>query len=108
MPIELINMLQSIIGLIAGGLIGAGFGVIQDAARKRNERRQATGELNNGWAVMPGSGARVAYLLVTLVLIQIVCPLLFHDGTQWWVTGGVVGGYGLMLFRQLRQRMSHK
>jgi len=46
---------------------------------------------------------RVAYLLVALVLVQIVCPLLFIDGSQWWVSGGVVVGYGALLFRQLRQ-----
>jgi hypothetical protein len=103
---QLINMLQSIIALIAGGLIGVGFGMVQNAARKRNERLAAEGKLESGWAVMPGSGRRVAYLLVTLVLIQLVCPLLFHDGTQWWVSGGVVLGYGVMLFTQLRQRLS--
>jgi hypothetical protein len=101
-----INMFQSIAGFIAGALIGLAFGMIQEAARRRNERLQETGKLKSGWAVMPGSGRRVAYLLVTLVLIQILCPLLFRDGVQWWVSGGVVGGYGFMLFRQLRQRLS--
>jgi hypothetical protein len=99
-------MFASIVALIAGGMIGAGFGMIQDAARRRNEKRQQSGALNSGWAVIPGSGARVAYLLVALVLIQIVCPLLFQDGTQWWVSGGLVGGYGVMLFLQLREKIS--
>ena len=103
---ELINMLESIIALFTGGLIGVGFGMIQDAARKRNEHLQDSGKLKSGWGVMAGSGRRVAYLVVTLVLIQIICPLLFHNGTQWWVSGGVAGGYGLMLFWQLRRRMS--
>jgi len=97
-------MIQEIAGLVAGALIGAGFGMVQDAARRRNERRQQEGKLNSGWAVMPGSGARVAYLLIVLMLIQIVCPLLFVGGTQWWVSGGVVAGYGAMLFLQLRHR----
>jgi hypothetical protein len=101
-------MLQSIAGLIVGGLIGAAFGMVQEAARRRNERLQGTGKLKSGWAVMPGSGARVAYLLVTLVLIQIICPLLFRDGVQWWVSGGVAGGYALMLFIQLRQRLAQR
>jgi hypothetical protein len=100
----MIDMIQAIAGLIAGILVGAGFGMVQDAARRRNERRQREGKLNSGWAVMPGSGARVAYLLIVLVLIQVVCPLLFVGGTQWWVSGGVVAGYGTMLFLQLRQR----
>ena len=100
-------MLASIAALIVGGLIGAAFGALQNAARRQNEKRQLEGKLKSGWAVMPGSGTRVAYLLVTLVLIQILCPILFKNGmTQWWVSGGLVAGYGVMLFLQLRQRMS--
>lgn len=100
------NMLELIVGLLAGGLIGAGFGMIQDAARRRNERLQTIGKLNSGWGVIPGSGKRVAYLLVALVLVQIVCPLLFRDGVQWWVSAGVAAGYGAVLIWQLRQRLA--
>ena len=103
---QLITMLQSIAGLLAGALIGTGFGFIQYAARRRNERLQESGKLKSGWAVMPGSGKRVAMLLVALVIVQFVCPLLFQDGVQWWVSAGVVGGYGGVLFWQLRQRLS--
>ena len=99
-------MLQKLTGVLAGVIIGIGFGMVQDAARRRNEKKQTAGNLNSGWSVMPGSGARVACLLMALVLVQIVCPLLFNDGTQWWVSGGLVGGYGVMLFWQLRQRLS--
>lgn len=106
MTIQFTNMLASPIAIIVGGIIGAGFGMIQNAARRKNEQRQNKGELTSGWAVMPGSGTRVAYFLVVLVLIQLICPLLFKDGTQWWVSGGVVLGYGVMLALQLRQRLS--
>jgi hypothetical protein len=105
---EFINMLQAIAGLIAGGFIGISFGLIQDAARHRNEKRQADGKLNSGWAVMPGSGQRVAYLMIALILVQIVCPLLFTNGTQWWVSIGVAGGYGFVLFRQLARRRARR
>jgi hypothetical protein len=44
---------------------------------------------------------RVAYLLVALLAVQILCPLLFSDGVQWWVSSGVLAGYGTMLYRQL-------
>jgi hypothetical protein len=102
------NMIQAIAGLIAGVLIGTGFGMLQEAARRRNERLQQAGKLNSGWAVMPGSGARVAYLVIVLALVQLICPLLFVGGTQWWVSGGVAAGYGVLLFRQLRQRQARK
>jgi hypothetical protein len=103
---QLINLFAATTALIVGGLIGAGFGRVQDVARRRNEKRERDGDLKTGWAVMPGSGARVAYLLIALVIIQILCPLLFQNNIQWWVSGGVVGGYGLTLFKQLRQRVS--
>lgn len=106
MTTQLMNLIASITALIVGGVIGAGFGLIQDAARRRYEKRQREGDFKSGWAVMPGSGARVAYLLVVLLLIQVICPLLFKDGIQWWVSGGVALGYGFMLFRQLRDRLS--
>jgi len=106
MPAQIINMVQELTGLVVGALIGVGFGKIQDAARRHNEKKQAEGKLNNGWSVMPGSGARVAYFLIALVLIQFLCPLLFRDGVQWWVFGGIGAGYGVMLFLQLRERMS--
>lgn len=100
-------MLGEIAALAVGGVIGVGFGMLQNAARRKNEQREAKGELKSGWSLMPGSGTRVAYLLLTLVLIQIVCPMLFKNAnTQWWVSGGVAVGYGTMLFVQLRQRLS--
>jgi len=106
MTTEFLTMLQSALGLLVGSLIGASFGMIQNAARRRNEKRQQAGEFNNGWAAMPGAGGRVVYLLVALVLVQIICPLLFKDSVKWWVSAGVAGGYGFMLFWQLRQRLS--
>jgi hypothetical protein len=100
----LLNALWSVMGLGVGGLIGLAFGTLQDWARRCNQARQLRGQLNNGWAVMPGSMRRVAYLLMALAVVQIVCPLLLTNSGQWWVTAGVVADYGWTLFRQLRQR----
>jgi enoyl-CoA hydratase/carnithine racemase len=94
------------VSLIAGALIGLGFGIVQHAAYLRYQRKQQIGQFNNGWAVMPGSMRRVAYLLVALALVQFFCPLLFAGNCQWWVSGGVVLGYGTMLYKQLRERMA--
>jgi len=101
-------MLVAIAAVLVGVLIGYSFGLIQDAARRRNEKRQQAGALKSGWSVMPGSGARVMYLVLTLALIQIICPMLFHSGVQWWVSGGLALGYGYTLFVQLRERLSGK
>jgi hypothetical protein len=92
--------MRSSVGLLAGGVIGLSFGAIQDAARRRYERLQLRGGLDNAWSIVPGSGARVACLLVALVLVQVLCPLLFVEGTQWWVSGGLVAGYGWSLLRK--------
>ena len=32
----------------------------------------------------------MAFLLITFVLIQVVCPMLFVNDIKWWVSGGVV------------------
>ena len=47
----------------------------------------------------------MAYLLIALLIVQVVCPLIFLNGTQWAVSGGVVLGYGWMLGIQLRLRL---
>jgi hypothetical protein len=107
MNIQITEILRCVAALVAGGLIGYAFGTIQQMALRRNEKRQNSGQLNNGWAVMPGSGRRVAYLVIALVLVQIICPLFFVNGSQWWVSGGVVIGYGAILYRQLRHRRAN-
>jgi amino acid transporter len=105
MHIHFLEILKSTLGLASGAVIGYAFGLIQDLAHRRHLRLEKEGKFKNAWAVMPGSGQRVAGLLLALVLVQFVCPLLFVDGTQWLVSGGVVVGYGWVLFAQLRQRL---
>jgi len=100
MEIHVLDILRSSVGLFAGGVIGLSFGAVQDAARRRHEKLQQRGGLNNPWSIVPGSGARVAYLLVALLLVQVLCPLLFVEGTQWWVSGGLVAGYGWSLLQK--------
>jgi hypothetical protein len=103
MHYHIFEPVKAILGLIVGALIGCAFGLIQNLALRRNEKRRDSGALKTGWAVMPGSFTRVAYLMVALLVIQLVCPLLFSDGTQWWVSGGVCLGYGALLFSRLKQ-----
>ncbi len=84
-------------------LIGTVFGKIQNLALRRNQELERDGSLKTGWAMMPGSMRRVAYLLVLLVVVQLLCPLLFVNGSQWWVSGGVVVGCGAVLFARLKR-----
>ena len=89
-----------LLALAAGVLVGYAFGLFQNMARLRHEKKEKAGKLKNGWSIMPGSGFRVACLVLTLALIQVICPLLFADGIQWWVSGGVGLGYGWILLQQ--------
>ena len=105
MSIQFLDLIRDLVGSAAGGVIGYAFGLLQQAALRQHEQQERDGKLRNGWSIMPGSGAHVAYLLIALALVQLVCPLLFVDGTQWIVSGGVVFGYGWTLFRRLRQNL---
>ena len=97
----LLESIYALAAFLVGAAVGYAFNLLQQTALRRNEERQRAGKFNSGWTLIPGSGGRVALLLITLVLIQLVCPILFRDGIQWWVSGGVIAGYGSMLFRQL-------
>jgi hypothetical protein len=101
------NLILSLAGLVVGALVGLAFGAIQNAAALRNEKRQEAGKLGTGWAVMPGSFRRVAFLMVALALVQIGMPMLFTAESQWMVSAGVVLGYGFMLFLQFRRRVNN-
>ena len=96
------------LALVCGGLIGYAFGGLQAAATRRYQRKQAEGNFKSGWSVTPGSMGRVAILLVTLAFVQFLFPILFTPGglSQWCVALGVVGGYGMTLYRQMRTRMA--
>jgi len=99
-----LEILRPVLAFVVGAAIGFAFGRLQNFALRQHQRQVETGELKSPWRIMPGSGGRVALLLIALVLIQVVCPMLFADGTQWWVSGGLLAGYGWTLFQQLRHR----
>jgi hypothetical protein len=103
---QLISLILPPTALIAGGMIGYTFGLIQAAAARRYERLQLQGKFTSGWNATPGSFRRVAYLLVALALVQFLFPMFFAPGgsSRWCVSAGVVAGYGWTLYKQLRQR----
>jgi len=100
----MLQTLLPITGVILGGVIGYIFGSIQNAALARHRKLQKEGSLKTGWAIMPGSMRRTAFLLIILAAIQLACPMFF-DGSniQWLVSAGVVIGYGWTLLQQLRR-----
>jgi hypothetical protein len=99
----ILDLLRTVGALLIGTGIGWSFGLLQAAAQRQNQAKEAAGQVKSIWRLMPGSGQRVAYLLLTLVLIQVVCPMLFANGTQWWVSGGLLAGYGYTWLQRLLQ-----
>src|SRR5581483_3045971 len=100
------EILFSATGILAGALIGLSFGIAQQTAYRRYKQRQTDGTFDSGWAAIPGSMRRVAYLLMALAVVQLVCPLMFSNGTQWWVSAGVIAGYGTLLYKNLREKLA--
>ena len=96
------------LALIAGAMIGYAFGLIQSNASRRHERLQREGKFKSGWAATPGSFRRIAYLLVALALVQFLFPVFFAPNglSQWCVAAGVAAGYGLVLYRDMRRRLT--
>lgn len=99
------NILLSLAAIVLGIVIGYSFGFAQQIAQKRYAMKNRTGSLSSVWGVVPGSGIRVAYLLVLLVAVQLLCPLLFDGDAQWVVSIGVVLGYGWTLAGDLKRKM---
>ena len=80
MQISIVGVLWPILSVLAGGMVGYGFGKIQDAAARRYHKLQQDGQFNSSWSIVPGSMRRTAWLLVALALVQLVCPMLFTNG----------------------------
>lgn len=105
---HLLNALLLLGALLLGGIMGFVFGSIQNAASVHHRKLQQGGQLNSGWALMPGSMRRTAFLLIALVVVQIACPLFFESATvQWLVSAGIVLGYGWTLLKKLRDRSAY-
>jgi hypothetical protein len=108
MQTQYTNFIVLPLALIAGSMIGYAFGLIQSNASRRYERLQREGKFKSGWAATPGSFRRIAYLLIALALVQFLFPIFFAPNglSQWCVAGGVAAGYGLVLYRDLRRRLT--
>lgn len=99
------NILLILSAAVLGAIIGYSFGLAQQIAQKRYAMKNRSGSLSSVWGVVPGSGIRVAYLLVLLVAVQFLCPLFFDGDAQWVVSIGVVLGYGWTLAGDLKRKL---
>jgi len=82
----------AIFGLALGALIGMGFAWLQLQALRRNELLDQQRDIPGWLKQVPGSMGRVAFLLITFVLAQVVCP---RANVVWQPTEGttLTAGY---------------
>ena len=73
-------------GIALGAIIGGGFAWLQLQALRRNELLERRQELPSLLKRLPGSGARVAFLLMALVLVQVLTPA----ADKWWLSGSLI------------------
>lgn len=74
--------MNDLFGLTVGLFIGVVFSWLQWRAVVRYERDMEGGRLQR----LPGASARVAGLLVALLLVQLLLPA----ASLWWITGGLL------------------
>ena len=88
-------------GIILGIILGGAFAWLQLQALRRNELLEKRQELSVLLRQLPGSGGRVAFLLVGLVLVQVLAPA----ADKWWLSGSLALSYGAPFLWRLIQLM---
>jgi hypothetical protein len=90
-----------LLGIILGMTIGGAFAGLQLRAARRNETigKQLPGGILRQ---VPGSMTRVAFLLMTLVAVQVFFP----GADKWWLSGALAVAYAIPFFWQLKDRIS--
>jgi hypothetical protein len=78
-------------GIALGVLIGGTFAWLQLAALRRNELTETRQRLPSLLKRLPGSGARIAFLLMALALVQVILP----GADKWWLTGSLLVSYAI-------------
>ena len=90
------------LGLILGLLIGGAFAWLQFQALRRNELLEKQQQLPAFLKQLPRSGVRVAFLLATLVAVQVFFPA----ADKWWLSGTLAVAYGIPFCWRLKDRIS--
>ena len=86
-------------GMAVGIILGGAFAWLQLQALRRNELLEKRQELPTLLKQLPGSGGRVAFLLIALVLVQVLVP----NVDKWWLSGSLAASYSVpFLWRLLK------
>src|SRR2546422_84981 len=73
-------------GVALGIVIGGALSWLQQHALRRNELPAQRQQLPAILKRLPGSAARVAFLLMALVLVQLLVPA----ADKWWLSGSLI------------------
>ena len=91
-------------GMAVGLILGGAFAWLQLQALHRNELLEKRQELPTLLKQLPGSGGRVAFLLIALVLVQVLVP----NVDKWWLSGSLAVCYGIPFLLRLRHLTPRK
>jgi hypothetical protein len=95
---------SSFLGIVLGVIIGGTFAWLQLLALRRNELLEKQEKVPTLLRQIPGSGGRVAFLLMALVLAQ----ALFHEANVVWMAAGVAVAYAIPFAWRLRVKYLHR
>ena len=87
-------------GILTGGV----FAWVQLQALRRNELLAKRQQLPTILKRLPGSGIRVAFLLMALVLVQILAPGV----DKWWLSGSLIVSSSIPIVWRLMQMTPRK
>ncbi|HUK83296.1 MAG TPA: hypothetical protein VLZ12_11775 [Verrucomicrobiae bacterium] len=93
---------STLLGVALGTIIGGVFAWLQLQALYRNELLEKRRQLPMLLRQIPGSGVRVAFLLMALALVQVLVP----TADKWWLTGSLAVSYGIPFLWRLRHLRS--
>ncbi len=92
------------LGIILGVIIGGAFAWLQLLALRRNELLEKREQLPTLLRQIPGSGGRIAFLLIALVLAQV----LFRSASVVWMAAGVAVAYAIPFVMRLKVKYQQR
>ena len=92
------------LGIIVGAVIGGAFAWLQLLALRRNELLEKQEKVPTLLRQVPGSGGRVAFLLMALALAQV----LFQKASVVWMAAGVAVAYAIPFVMRLKVKYQQR
>ena len=92
------------LGIVLGMIIGGMFAWLQLLALRRNELLEKRQQVPTLLRQIPGSGGRIAFLLVSLVLAQV----LFQNASVVWMAVGVTIAYAIPFVMRLKLKYQQR